>query len=171
MKKYRYTFLLFLSHIFLTSFAVKPKPHLIVGNWQLIEKQLNQPLFVRDGIGHSLARIYFSSDEITSGFALIMKGKKVEENFPLGFKVYEPFDDFKNPVLLFKNLCDGKTRIVFSILKLDKEILKLKFEKSFSSENISIDSEVLDFERTAGPPENMPDSKDAIKFKIGNDEK
>ena len=171
MKKYFYTFLIFFTHVILTSYTVKPKPHLIVGNWQLVEDQKSKPLFLKDGIDYLIERIYFSSDEITSGFALTIKGKKEEENLTLGFKVYEPFDDFKNPVLLFKNLCDGKTRIVFSILKLDKEVLKLKFEKSFSSENIAIKNEILDFERTAGPPENMPDSKDAIKFKIGNDEK
>ena len=74
----------------------------------------------------------------------------------LGYKVYQPFDDFTTQVLLFKNLCDGKTRIVFSILKLDKEVLTLKFEKEFSSENITLKKEILDFYRTAGPPENMP---------------
>ena len=126
---------------------------------------------MKDGQEFSIARITFSSDEIASNFYLSKKGRKDEENVTFGFKIYEPFDDFKNPVLLLKNLCDGKTRIVFSILKLDKEILKLQFEKKFSSENISITSEVLDFERTAGPPENMPDSKDAINFKIDTNDK
>jgi hypothetical protein len=126
---------------------------------------------LKDGQEFSIARITFSSDEIASNFYLSKKGRKDEENVTFGFKIYEPFDDFKNPVLLLKNLCDGKTRIVFSILKLDKEILKLQFEKKFSSENISITSEVLDFERTAGPPENMPDSKDAINFKIDTNDK
>ncbi len=156
MKKYVYTFIILFSSVILTSYSVKPKPHLIVGNWQLIEDQKNQQLFIKDGIDFSIARITFSSDEITSGFSLIKKGEKDEKELTLGFKVFEPFDEFKNHVLLFKNLCDGKTRIVFSIIKLDKEVLTLKFEKEFSSENITIKAGVLDFYRTAGPPENMP---------------
>jgi hypothetical protein len=169
MKKCLYTFIVFFTYLCLTSYIVKPKPHLIVGNWELFENQKDKFLFLKDGQEFSIARITFSSDEIASNFYLRKKRKKDEKNVTFGFKIYEPFDDFKNPVLLLKNLCDGKTRIVFSILKLDKEFLKIKFEKEFSSENITIMNEVLDFERTAGPPENMPDSKDAIKFKIDVD--
>ena len=157
MKKYILTSIIFFSYICLTSYTVKPKPHLIVGNWELFEKQSEQLLFFIDKAEFSIARLTFSSDEIASDFYLIKKGNKVEENMTLGFKVFEPFDDFKNQLLLFKNLCDGRTRIVFSILKLDKEFLELKFEKEYSSENIIIKNEVLKFERTAGPPENMHD--------------
>lgn len=157
MKKYILTSIIFFSYICLTSYTVKPKPHLIVGNWELFEKQSEQLLFFIDKEEFSMARLTFSSDEIASDFYLIKKGNKVETNISLGFKVFEPFDDFKNPILLLKNLCDGRTRIVFSILKLDKEFLELKFEKEFSSENITIMNEVLKFERTAGPPENMHD--------------
>ncbi len=161
-----FNIIVFFSCICLTSFIVKPKPHLIVGNWELFENQSKQLLFFKDGEEFSIARVTFSSDEIASSFYLIKDGKKVEENLTLGFKIYEPFDHFKTPVLLLKNLCDGKSRVVFSILTLDKGFLKLKFEKEFSSENITIKNEVLNFERTAGPPENMPDFPNAIKFKI-----
>jgi hypothetical protein len=169
MKKYLYSFIILFLCLCSTSYIVKPKPHLIVGNWELLENQSKQLLFFKDGEEFSIARITFSSDEIASGFYLIKKGEKIEEKLTLGFKIYEPFEEFKNPVLLLKNLCDGRTRIVFSILKLDKGFLKLKFEKESSSENITIKNEVFDFERTAGPSENMPDSPDAIKFKIDID--
>ena len=156
MTKYVYTFVIFFSFIILTSYSVKPKPHLIVGNWQLFEDQKSQQLFIKEGIDFSIERISFSSDEITSGFSILKKGEKDEEELTLGFKIFEPFDEFKNSVLLLKNLCDGKTRIVFSITRLTKEILTLKFEKEFSSENVTVKKEILDFYRTAGPPENMP---------------
>lgn len=155
MKNHLYTFVICFSYLVLTSFSNKPKPHLIVGNWQLIENQKNQQIFIKDEIYFSIERISFSSDEITSGFSILKIGENDEEELTLGFKIFEPFDDFKNPVILLKNLCDGKTRIVFSIIKLDKEVLQLKFEKEFSSENITIKKEILDFYRTAGPPENM----------------
>lgn len=157
MKKYILTTIIFFSYICLTSYTMKPKPHLIVGNWELFEKQSGPLLLSINKEEFSIARLTFSSDEIASDFYLIKKGNKVEENMTLGFKIFDPFDDFKSPVLLLKNLCDGKTRIVFSIIKLDKEFLELKFEKEYSSENITIKSEVLKFERTAGPPENMHD--------------
>ena len=165
MKKYLSFFILILSLTLSTSF-INPKPHLIVGNWELLEDKSTKLLLFKDGKEFSIARITFSSDEIASNFYLIKNGTKVEENITFGFKIYEPFDNFKNPVLLLKNLCDGKTRIVFSILKLEKGYLTLKFEKEFSSENITLKNEDLIFERTAGPTENMPDSPDAIKINI-----
>ena len=166
MKKCLYTFIVLFSVICAASYTVKPKPHLIVGNWELPEDQSKQLLFFKDGVAFSIARITFSSDEIASGFYLLKKGKSVEDNLTFGFRIYEPFDDFKIPVLLLKNLCDGRTRIVFSILKLDKASLILKFEKESSSENVGIKNEILNFERTAGPSENMPDSPGAIKVNI-----
>lgn len=138
-----------------TSFIVKPKPHLIVGNWELIEKSKNT--FIKNGKQFSIERFAFSSDELTSGIYLMNKKsiKKKEEPLDLAFRVIEHDDEFENPVILFKNICDGKTMIVFSILKLDKEFLELRFEKKYSSDNVDIKNEKLLFERTAGPPENM----------------
>lgn len=138
-----------------TSFKVKPKPHLIVGNWELIEKSKN--IFIKNGQQFSIERFAFSSDELTSGIYLMNKKsiKIKEEPLNLAFRVIEHDDEFKNPVILFKNICDGKTMIVFSILKLDKEFLELRFEKKYSSDNVDIKNEILLFERTAGPPENM----------------
>lgn len=169
MKKHFYILILFFSSLSLTSFGVNRKLHLIVGNWELLENQKNQCLFSKEGNDFSIERIYFSSDEIESGFVLRQKGKKKDETIPFGFKIYEPFDDFKNPVILFKNLCDDQTRIVFSILELNKGFLKLKFEKEFSSKNVDLKDEILVFERTAGPTENMPDSEDSIKIEINID--
>ena len=156
MKTLSYITTLLVASLFTTSFIIKPKPHLIVGNWELIDKSKN--LLLKNGQQFSIERFAFGSDEITSGIYLINKksiGKK-EESLNLAFKILEHEEEFENPVLFFKNICDGKTMIVFSILKLDKGFLKLKFEKKYSSNNIDIKNEALDFERTAGPPENMP---------------
>lgn len=143
----------------LSSFTRPPKPHLIVGNWQLLEKQRYNLLFTKDSKAYSLERIALSSDAISSSIALLQKNKKDELVTDYGYRVFEPFDDFQTPVLLFKDLCNKKTRLVFSILELSKGYLKLKFEPAHSSSDVKISEPVLTFERTAGPSENMPDSK------------
>jgi hypothetical protein len=155
MKKVINIFAILVVFLNSTSFIVKPKPHLIVGNWELIEKSKN--IFIKNGQQFSIERFAFSSDELTSGIYLMNKKsiKIKEEPLNLAFRVIEHDDEFKNPVILFKNICDGKTMIVFSILKLDKEFLELRFEKKYSSDNVDIKNEILLFERTAGPPENM----------------
>ena len=155
----KYIYFIVASFLLLSSYTFKPKPHLIVGNWELIDKQKPNSFLSKDGKDYLIERITFSSDEIASNFYLLEKGQKDEVNITFGFKVFEPFDDVKNSILLLKNLCDNKTRIAFSVLRLDKEFLKLKFEKKFSSDNITFTGKVLNFERTAGPPENMPDFK------------
>ena len=165
MRKYIYLIFVSVSYLLLSSYSSKPKPHLIVGNWELLDGQKTNTLFSKDGKPFLIERIAFSSDEITSNFILSNKDKKEEENITFGFKVFEPFDDFKNSILLLKNLCDNKSRIVFSILRLDKGFLEIRFEKEFSSENIMLKDEVLIFERTAGPPENMPDYKSKMENK------
>ena len=121
-----------------SSFIVKPKPHLIVGNWELLDKSKNT--LIKNGQEFSIERFAFSSDEFTSGIYLTNKKsiKKKEESLNLAFRIIEKDDEFQNPVILFKNTCDGKTMIVFSILELDKGFLKLKFEKKYSSDNIDI---------------------------------
>ena len=113
-------------------------------------------LLSKDGKSFSIERIALSSDEITSSIAIIEKGMKEEVIITFGYRVFEPFDNFKTPVILFKDLCNNKTRIVFSIHQLNKGYLKLKFEKESSSDDIKISEVELKFERTAGPPENMP---------------
>ncbi len=154
------------AYLFSISFILKPKPHLIVGNWELIKK--GKDLFIINGQEFSIERVAISSDEITSGFYLMNKKsiKKKEECVKLAFKIIEHDEEFENPVILFKNICDEKTMIVFSILKLDKEFLNLKFEKKYSSDNVDSKNKILEFERTAGPPENMAHSNDALKFQI-----
>ena len=155
MKRSLFIAIILSAYIFVTSFCINPKPHLIVGNWELVETLKSHRLFVRQGIEFEIARVTFSSDEITSTFYLKRKEKMKEEELRMGFNIFEPFDDFKNPVLLMKNICDDKTRIVFSIMKLTKETLRLQFEVK-DSEGVSLKETILDFERTAGPPQNMP---------------
>jgi hypothetical protein len=46
MKKYLYPFIFFFTYLSLTSYMVKPKPHLSVGTWKLFENQTDQFLFL-----------------------------------------------------------------------------------------------------------------------------
>ena len=156
MKEFKIFLAVSFSFLVFTSFSSKPKPHLIVGNWQLIENEKKSAVFSKDGRKYSIERLTFSSDEIQSDFTLIDQKNKIETGITFGFRIFEPFDEFKTPVILFKNLCDQKSRIVFSIISLDKGFLKVQFEKKYSSDHIDISTGILTFERTAGPPENMP---------------
>lgn len=142
--------------LMLSSFLVVPKPHLIVGNWGLMGDKKQEKIFIKDRKEYAVEILAFASDEITSSLTLTEKGKKDGQKINFAFKIWEPFDEFKTPVILMKNLCDDKSRMVFSVLQLDKAALQLKFERKYSSENISITDSILNFERTAGPPENMP---------------
>lgn len=151
MKNCIYLFLL----LFLTSFIHPPKPHLIVGNWQLVEDQRYLNLWTKAGKKYSIERLAFSSDEISSSIAVRTKGKTNEMSTTFGYRVLEPFDDFQSPILLMKDLCNKQTRLVFSILELNKRTMKLKFEPLHSSEDVRVSTVILTFDRTAGPPENM----------------
>ncbi len=151
--------LISVTSLLLFSYSLPPKPHLIVGNWNLIESQRSMQLLSLDAKKYFIEQLAFSSDKITSRFALIEKKYNREHLITLGYSIFDPFDNLKTPSILFKDLCDEKTRIVFSIIELNKEYLKLKFEKEYSSDNILVAEEILVFERTAGPPENMPEIK------------
>jgi hypothetical protein len=148
--------------LFLVTFAVllfasfRPKPHLIVGNWKLVEEEKELCLFSKNGRQYFIERLTFSSDEIQSSIYLADKKKKRESEMVFGFNIFPPFDEFKTPMILLKDICGKKFRIVFSIISLDKEFLKLQFNKQHSSDDIDISCGILSFERTAGPPENMP---------------
>lgn len=119
---------------------------------------------------YRLKRLYFSSDEFTGGISILKKIKKDEPkneiNLDLAFKIFDTDNEFKYPVLVFKNLCDQKSMFVFSILKLEKESLKMRFEKEYSSENINMSTEILEFNKTAGPTENWESDDNAINFEI-----
>lgn len=151
----RFNSVLLICTFVFSAFTTPPKPHLIVGNWQLLEAQRYQSLWTSAGKKYAIERLAFSGDEITLNVALILKGTKKEISRPLGYRVFEPFDNFRTPVVLMKDLCNEKTRLVFSIESLDKRFLKLKFEPTESSEDVRIAPVILTFERTAGPPENM----------------
>jgi hypothetical protein len=146
----------------LTSFSTRPKPHLIVGNWEFLENKMKEIKI--DNKKFLLKRLYFSSDEFTSGISILKQNSKDESknelDLDLAFKIFEADEEFEYPVLVFKNLCDKKSMYVFSIMHLDKKSLKLRFEKKYSSENINMTGEILDFDRTAGPSENWESVED-----------
>lgn len=136
----------------LTSFQNVTKPHLIVGNWQILEKQ--KYVFTHSDSSLFLDRIYFSSDEFSAGFSLIDKNGD-EKELDLAYKIYEADEEFKTPMIVFKNTCDKSFLLVFSIENLSKAFLEIKFQKKYSAEGINVENGILKFERTAGPPENM----------------
>lgn len=152
----------------MTSFSIKPKPHLIIGNWEFVENKM-KPIEI-DNQKFFLKRLFFSSDEFTSGISILKQNKKDlsknEIDIDLAFKIFEANEEFKNPVLVLKNICDKKSIYVFSILQLDKKTLQIRFEKSYSSENINMTNEILEFDKTAGPTENWESDDNAIKFEI-----
>lgn len=168
MKKTICYLIIFTLCISLTSFSVKPPPHLIVGNWEFVENQMktitidNKTLFLK--------RLAFSSDEFTLGISLLKQKQKDEPkneiDLDLAYKIYEPNEEFKNPVIVLKNICDKKSIFIFSIIELDKKFLKIKFEKKYSSDNVEMTDEILVFEKTAGPTENWEFSEDEIKIEI-----
>ena len=73
---------------------------MIVGNWELIENS-KKNLFIKERQEYSIARLTFSSDEISSGLYLLNRKniKKKEENLKFAFKVYEHQDEFETPVV------------------------------------------------------------------------
>ena len=168
MKKIMFHSFLLLALIFLTSFAIRQKPHLIVGNWQLTENKV-EPIKI-ESINFFLKRLYFRSDEFTSGISILKLNNNDEPqneiDLDLAFKIFDADEEFKYPTLVFKNICDKKSMYTFSILQLDKKCLKIKFEKKYSSENIKMTDEILEFDKTAGPSENWETDENSIKFEI-----
>lgn len=173
MKKILYYSFTLLVLIGMTSFTDQTKPHLIVGNWEFLNNEMkiieiNKEEFL-------LKRFYFSSDEFTSGISILKVNKKDEPknemNLDLAFKIFEKEGDLEYPVLVLKNLCDNESRYAFSILALDKKSLKMRFEKKYSSDNLDMTEEILNFHKTAGPTENWESDEDAIKFEIEIEEK
>ena len=102
LKKYIYRLSFILFYVISTSYVYNPKPHIIVGNWGLIGNQKLNKILLKDGIANSIEILAFSSDEITSSFTLIENEKKEDQRITFGFKIFEPFDEFKNPVILLK---------------------------------------------------------------------
>lgn len=173
MKKILYYSFTLLVLIGMTSLTDQTKPHLIVGNWEFLNNEMkiieiNKEEFL-------LKRFYFSSDEFTSGISILKANKKDEPknemNLDLAFKIFEKEEDLEYPVLVLKNLCDNKSRYAFSILALDKKSLKMRFKKKYSSDNLDMTEEILNFHKTAGPTENWESDEDAIKFEIEIEEK
>jgi len=168
MKKIFYLSIFLIGFICLTSFSIKPNPHLIVGNWEFVENKMK--LIEIDNKKFYLKRLFFSSDEFTSGISILKHNKqdlsKNEIDFDLAFKIFERDEEFKYPVLVLKNVCDKKSVFVFLILQLDKKSLKIRFEKKYSSENINMTDEILEFNKTAGPPENWESDESAIEIEI-----
>jgi hypothetical protein len=98
--------------------------------------------------------MFFSSDEFTATISLVNKSGETEK-LSLAYKIYDVNEEFEKPVMVFKNTCDKEFRLVFSVELLSKELLEFKFQKKYSSENMSMSDKIIRFRRTAGPPENM----------------
>jgi|GEM_PF-1710471 len=136
----------------LCSFQIATSPHLIVGFWENNEKN-TYPFKYKDD-SSCLSQMFFSSDEFTATISLVNKSGETEE-LSLAYKIYDVNEEFEKPVMVFKNTCDKEFRLVFSVELLSKELLEFKFQKKYSSENMSMSDKIIGFRRTAGPPENM----------------
>ena len=146
--------------IFLTSFREQPKPHLIVGLWAITEETTLSLAREKNDI----SQLYFGSDEISSDFIFAdKKGGTSKKELHLAYRIYEHLDDYKKPVIDFINTSDKNFKLAFTIEKLTKDSLELKFIKAITSKAILSNKETLVFERIAGPPENMSDSESTLQ--------
>jgi hypothetical protein len=136
----------------LTSFRENRKPHLIVGLWEITEVNTISLISSKSFINQA----FFGSDELLSDFSFTnKKGKFKEKGLRLAYKIYEDSGDFKKPVIYFVNTCNKKIKLLFTIEKLTKDTLELKYVKDLTTKNIQLNKETLIFERIGGPPENM----------------
>ena len=130
--------------------SVLGQSHLITGCWE-IKEPTSVSLPIGDDL--TLSQWTFSSDEFTCRLSL-QDASQQDISYRLAFRIVEEKKVSSNPVLIFKSTCDEDLILEFSIEELTKPTLKLKFIKKYSSPNVHFDK-VLDFERIAGPPENM----------------
>ncbi len=149
--RFRFILIAFLL-LCLCSFHKAPDPHLIVGFWENTEKNTYPFEYNKNSLCFS--QMFFGSDEFTAIIYLSNKTGKTKE-LNLAYKIYDINEEFEKPVMVFKNTCDKEFRLVFSVELLSKEFLELKFQKKYSSENMSMSDKIIRFRRTAGPPENM----------------
>ncbi len=137
--------------IFFLSFSGKTKsPHLIVGCWQISENAEQNDFLKKN---YQIYQWYFSSDEFTCQIT-IKNGKNESRNY-FAFKVQDSTEGFDKPILILKETKENSLLLVFSIQELTKSKLKLRFEKEISSKNVIMPSADIEFERIAGPSENM----------------
>jgi uncharacterized protein YxeA len=126
------------------------KPYLLVGNWVLKMEKKNQS-FLRKN--HQLDQWHFSSDECTT--AIYLQNGKKEKRFGYAYNTFQNIDSTTNTYLLLKTTNKNPEIICFIINSLSKTTMQLHFDKEKSSKTVYFPNETLEFERIAGPPENM----------------
>lgn len=134
----------------LCSFKAPHSFHLITGSWQPVEatevKTPNKKLKV-------LSQWYFGGDQITSRVSDF--SKKKEQTFGMAYRIILDVPGQTKPYLLLKSSCDENFVVGFTIEELTKRKMVLKRDTTIGSGGIELKTHKIEFERVAGPPENM----------------
>jgi hypothetical protein len=131
--------------------AQNRKPHLIVGNWKQVEEISTDPSQI--GKPKNIDRWYFSSDGYSSHLTTHFKKKEIRYRFT--YKVLPNKTKAAKPHLQLINPDKKYQIIVFEILELTKKIMVLQLEPNRTNTMILLPNNPIEFERIAGPPENM----------------
>ncbi len=148
-------YLLLLAPIF--AFAQKStesdKPHLIVGNWEEINENINPNQL---GQNLNLQQWFFSSNKKTSHLSTYVKKKEVRYNF-----IYKLIPNKENPSnpYIHLTLPDKKNQIIiFKIITLTKKLMILQLDEDKTKTTILLPTKPIEFKRIAGPPSNMDET-------------
>ena len=134
----------------LAAFAPAPQEglHLITGTWALTKAEPNAEMFTR---GLMLQQVYFGSLGAGS-FSLKKKTADAESKFV--FHMVRAADSISELCIVHSAGNGGFGQIVFRVAELTKRILTLQFEFKDSGRIYPVPAR-MQFERIAGPPENM----------------
>lgn len=129
----------------LSSFKFKPRHHMIVGGWAIVDRQAVQ---FNNNKGYYIDQLTFGSDEFISSFHLVAKSKK-EKAVRLAYRIYEDDKEFEQPLLVYKNTSDKKFVMVFTIERLTQDTLELKLQEKYTPKELRPSKGILKFERIA----------------------
>lgn len=135
---------------FWTLNSLAAPPHMLVGCWQSkTAARADLPL----GNKLQIYQWFFSSDEFTSKLSLKDSSDAIQ-SYSMAYRIVEDKSVSPNPLIVFKSTCDEDFSLVVSIEELNKTTLNLHFETKLTTSNYTLKGK-LQFERIAGPPENM----------------
>jgi len=139
-----------LASIALVSFVPAPQEglHLITGTWALTKAEPNAEIFTR---GLMLEQVYFGSAG-AGGF--FMKKKNADAVSKFLFHMIPAADSLSELCVVKCAGNGGFGQIVFRVTELTKRNLTLKLESKDSARFFQVPN-LMQFERIAGPPENM----------------
>ncbi len=160
-----YRILLPITLFLASSIEVDNSSNIIVGTWQISEE--NRATLTQKH--RYIQQVYFSSNQLTS--ILVFSNKRGEikkKELRLAYKIYDFSPEYLRPIISFISTCDDHFKLTFTIEKLTKDSLELKWIRDLTSRDITLNREMLTFERIAGPPENMPETDEGSPEIIEN---